>query len=84
MSRGKVGIQFKICGECGRRGIWQFVFDDNRPAILKKNLVRLGVHGYRQIWVRNCVHSNGRKESAGFLQSKKHCIQYTGFGRLGS
>ena len=41
----QVDMQFQIGGECGRGGIWQFVFDANRPVILKVNLVRLGMDG---------------------------------------
>ena len=26
-------------------GIWQFLYDTNRPAILKGDLVKLGVYG---------------------------------------
>ena len=35
-------------------------------------LVRLGVDGNRYVWVQNCVHSCGQKESGRFLQCKKH------------
>ena len=44
---GHVGLEFQIGGKYGRGGIWQFVYDTNRPAILKGNQVRLGVDGNR-------------------------------------
>ena len=27
------------------RGVWQFVYDTNRPALLERDLVGLGVNG---------------------------------------
>ena len=47
----------------------------NRPAILKWNLVGLGVDGYRWVWVRDCggetvsIHM-GRERAAGFSNVK--------------
>ena len=40
----QVGMQFQIGSECGW-GWNSFVYDANRPAILKGNLVKLGVDG---------------------------------------
>ena len=37
-----------------RGGIWQFVYDTNRPAFLERGLVGLGVNGNWQVWVRYC------------------------------
>ena len=41
----RVGMQFQIDNECGQRWVMNFVYDINRPAILKRNLVGLGVDG---------------------------------------
>ena len=48
---GQVGMQFQIGGRCGWGGVWQFVYDAYRPAILEVNLVRLGADGNWQLSV---------------------------------
>ena len=37
-----------------RSGVWQFVYDTNRPAFQKRDLVGLGMNGNWQVWVRYC------------------------------
>ena len=37
-----------------RGGVWQFVYDINRPAFLERDLVELGVNGNWQVWVQYC------------------------------
>ena len=37
-----------------RGGIWQFVYDTNRPTFLERVLVGLGVKENWQVWVRYC------------------------------
>ena len=41
-----VDLPFDIGGGHGRGGIWEFVDDMDRPAILERELVGLGVDGY--------------------------------------
>ena len=41
----KLVCNFKLEVNLVGGGIWQFVYDANRPAILKGNQVRLGVDG---------------------------------------
>ena len=43
---------FQIGCKCGLGGIWQFMYDTNKPAILEEDLVRLCVDGNWQILVR--------------------------------
>ena len=69
----QVGMRFETGGECGRGGIRWSEYDANRPAILKWNLMGLGVDGNRQVWVQNWrkgVHSCSQRESGGFLNVK--------------
>ena len=43
----QVGMRFQTGGECGQGWNRVVVYDANRPAILKWNLVGLGVDGNR-------------------------------------
>ena len=43
---------FKLAANVIRGGVWQFVYDTNRPAFLERDLVGFGVNGNLQIWVR--------------------------------
>ena len=47
-------MQFKVGGKCGECGVRKLVYNTNRPAILKMDLVGLSVDGNWQIWVRDC------------------------------
>ena len=38
-------MRFQTGGKCGRSGVWQFVYDTNRPAFLERDLVGLCVNG---------------------------------------
>ena len=62
------------------------MYDTDRPAFLERDQVGLGVNGNWQVWVR---YSGGEVVSIhmvrkGFFNVKKHYIQYTEVGRLGS
>ena len=54
-----------------RGGVWQFVYDTNRPAFFEGDMVGLCVNGNWQIWVLYCggemvsIHTVGN-EMAGF------------------
>ena len=72
---------FQTGGKYGPGGVWQFVYDTNRPAFLERDLMGLGVNGNWQIWVRYCggevvsIH-RVRKGMAGFSNVKAlHSIQ---------
>ena len=45
MIGGRVGMHFQIGSKCGWGGIWQFVYDTNRPAFLEGNWLGLCVNG---------------------------------------
>ena len=45
---------FKLAANVTRDGVWQFVYDTNRPVFLERDLVRLGVNGNWQVWVQYC------------------------------
>ena len=47
-----IGEQIGMLFQTG--GIWQFVYDTNRPAFLERGLVELGVNDNWQVWVRYC------------------------------
>ena len=36
---------FKLAANVVKVGVWQFVYDTNRPAFLERDLVGLGVNG---------------------------------------
>ena len=71
----KLICDFKLAANVVRGGIRWFVYYADRPAILKRNLVRLGVDGNRQVWVRDCggetvsIHTV-RERAAGFFNVK--------------
>ena len=44
----------KLVANVVRGGIWQFVYDTNRPTFLERVLVGLGVNENWQVWVRYC------------------------------
>ena len=89
LREGGVKVCFKLVVNVASSGVWQFVYDTNRPAFLERDLVGLCVSGNCQVWVRYCggetvtIH-RVRKGTHGFLQCKKYYIQYTEVGRLGS
>ena len=66
---------FKLAANLVRSGVWQFVYDTNRPAFLERDLMGLGVNGNWQDWVQ---YSGGeavsihmvRKGTAGFSNVK--------------
>ena len=66
---------FKLATNAVRGGIWQFVYDTNRPEFLEKDLAGLGENGNWQVWVRYCggevvsIHTV-RKGTAGFSNVK--------------
>ena len=60
MIGGRVGVLFQIGGEYGWGGVWQFVYDTNRPAFLERDLVGLCVNDNWQMSVWLC---GGEKES---------------------
>ena len=75
---------FKLAANVVIGGVWQFVYDTNRPAFLERDLVRLGVKGNWLVWVQ---YSGGEamsihtvQKGTGFHQCKKHYIQYTEVG----
>ena len=37
-----------------RGGVWQFVYDTNRPAFLERDLVGLGRSGFDAVVVKRC------------------------------
>ena len=82
-----VGMLFQIGSKCGQGGVWQFVYDTNKPTFLEGDLVGLCVNGNWQIWVRysvgESVHLYGQKVNGGFLQCKS-ITQYIEAGSLGS
>ena len=45
---------FKLVANVVWGGVWQFVYDTNRPAFLERDLVGLYVNGNWQVWVRYC------------------------------
>ena len=65
----------KLPANVVRGGVWQFVYDTNRPAFLERDLVGLGVNGNWQVWVQYCggeavfIHTV-RKGMAGFSNVK--------------
>ena len=87
--KDKLVCCFKLAANVVRDGVWQFVYDTNRIVFLERDLEGLGVNGNWQNWVRYCggeavsIHTV-RKRMAGFSNVKKHYIQYTEVGRLGS
>ena len=66
---------FKLAANVVKGGIWQFMYDINRPVFLEKDLVGLCVNGNWQVWVRYCrgemvfIHTVG-KGIAGFSKVK--------------
>ena len=58
-----------------RGGVWQFVYDTNRPAFPERDLLGLGVNGNWQVWVQYhggevmSIHTV-RKGTAGFSNVK--------------
>ena len=44
----------KLVANVVRGGIWQFVYDTNRPTFLERVLVGLGVNENWQVWVQYC------------------------------
>ena len=44
MIGGRVDMRFQIGGECGQGGVWQFVYDTYRPAILEGAVVGMCVN----------------------------------------
>ena len=75
MIGGKVDMLFQIGSDMVRDGIWQFVYDTNRPAFLERDLVGVGVNGNWQVWVRYgggeavSIHAE-RKGTVGFSNVK--------------
>ena len=43
----KLICRFKLAADVVRGGIWEFVNDMDRPAFLEREVMELGVDGYR-------------------------------------
>ena len=75
MIGGRIVCCFKLAANVVRGGIWQFVYDTNRPAFLEGDLVGFCMNDNCQIWVRYCcgetvsIHTVG-KETACFSNVK--------------
>ena len=66
---------FKLVANVVKGGVWQFVYDTNRPAFLERDLVELCVNGNWHILIRYsgdemvCIHTVDM-ETAGFSNIK--------------
>ena len=47
---------FKLEADVVRNGIRKFVYDTDRPAFLKRQIVRFGVHRYWEVRVYNSTN----------------------------
>ena len=60
---------FQLVENVVRSGVWQFVYDTNRPAFLERDLMGLGVNGSWQVWVQYC---GGEAVSVHMVRKERH------------
>ena len=66
---------FKLTANVVKSGVWQFVYDTDRPTFLERDLMGLGVNDNWQVWDRYSgdeavfIHMV-RKGTAGFSNVK--------------
>ena len=66
---------FKLMANVVRSGVWQFVYDTNRPAFQERDLMGLGVNGNWQVWVR---YSDGEAVSIHTVRKGMACFSKCG------
>ena len=61
---GQVGMQFQICNEYGQEWSQKLVYDMDRPAVIKRDLVRLCVNGncFEAVVVKLCPFMKSERE----------------------